>query len=175
MPEPLFEIELPTGAVLDEKVNQIILESYAAAIWAELDLRSPVDHGYLREHWEIVHLPDKNKILIRNPTAYLAWIISGTGIYGPKHQRITPLRARQMEYLARREQARHNRRAGLHADPVRPPALRWPKAGGIMMFRQSTAGMKPNPFVQESIAAGLKEGERVALERLAALEKGAPS
>lgn len=55
---------------------------------------------------------------------YGRYLHQGTGIYGPRHQRIRPVRAR---------------------------VLAFPGEGGEMVFRASVAGVRPRPFLRRAL------------------------
>lgn len=121
----VLEVALPALDV--PEVRQRILEIVKGNVWTELQDRSPVDQGYLRQHWRTESREDE--VEISNATRYLPWLMRGTGIYGPYRQKIVPTVKK---------------------------ALAWKsKLGGGTVVRRSVKGMKPNPFVEEGVEAGL--------------------
>lgn len=58
---------------------------------------------------------------------YAYWVHEGTGVFGPKHHRIYPKRARYLRFK--------------------------PKGMAKYIYRQSVAGMKPNPFLVKALPA----------------------
>lgn len=63
---------------------------------------------------------------------YARWVHDGTGIYGPRGQKITPRTAKFLVF-------------------------RWKKMGNKLVVTKSVKGMKPNPFLKKALpAASLK-------------------
>jgi hypothetical protein len=69
---------------------------------------------------------------------YAPYVHGGTGLYGPLRRRIRPKLKR---------------------------ALRWVLAGGQAVFARSTAGQKPNPFLDRAFSRLLAESEKL-IDRL---------
>lgn len=57
---------------------------------------------------------------------YSRWVHDGTGLFGPRHARIYPKKAKFMH---------------------------WKSKGGKDVFRRSTAGMRPNPYLKAALPA----------------------
>jgi len=63
---------------------------------------------------------------------YGIWVHEGTGVYGPRHQRISPVRAPFLVFV--------------------------PRGAGHRIFARSTAGQRPQPFLVEALHAELAAG-----------------
>jgi hypothetical protein len=127
MAEMVLEVEVPAMDV--NATRSRILQIFRGNIETELKDRSPVDEGYLRQHWWSEIHEERDEIEFSNNTAYLPWIMRGTGIYGPFHEMIRPKVKK---------------------------ALAWKdRMTGALMIRRAVRGMKPNPFVQEAVQAGV--------------------
>jgi hypothetical protein len=143
MPQVL-ELTLPALDVHEVKAR--ILEIIKGNVWTELQDASPVDQGYLRQHWRTESREEKGEVEIFNKTRYLPWIIRGTGIFGPHHEKIVPKVKK---------------------------ALAWrSKLGAGKTVRRSVKGMKPNDFVSPAVTKGL---ERSMDDLAAILGEGGPS
>jgi hypothetical protein len=110
------------------EVRDRVLEILKGNVWTELQDRSPVDQGYLRQHWRTESREDQ--VEIYNTTAYLPLLMRGTGLFGPYHTKIVPTAKKALAWKA--------------------------KLGSGTIVRRSVKGMKPNPFVEEGVAAGLQ-------------------
>lgn len=58
---------------------------------------------------------------------YARWVHDGTGLYGPRHQKITPRRAKVLRFR--------------------------PKGSRRYVYVRSVKGMKPNPFLADALKA----------------------
>jgi hypothetical protein len=67
---------------------------------------------------------------------YAMWVHNGTGIYGPRHMRITPKTANVLAWKSKVYGAKRGKYAG------------W-------VFAKSTKGMKPNPFLKKALPAAI--------------------
>jgi len=124
----VLEVALPAFDVREVKAR--ILEIIKGNVETELKDASPVDQGYLRQHWKTEMHEDRGEVEIFNTTAYLPLIMRGTGIYGPYHTPIVPTTKK---------------------------ALAWrSKLGGALIVRRSVKGMKPNNFVPEAVEKGVE-------------------
>jgi hypothetical protein len=140
--ELVVEVQLPEMNI--PEVRNRILQIFRGNCETALKDASPVDEGYLREHWWSEIHEDRSEVQLSNATAYLPFLMSGTGLYGPKHQKILPKKKK---------------------------ALAWKnRATGQLMIRRAVRGIKPNPFVQEAIASGV---DRSMADLKAMLDGGA--
>lgn len=114
-----------------------ILAVFAGEIEAEIKIRAPVDKGYLREHWTIDWPIKRNRISLGTNAFYAAWLSRGTGLYGPHKTRICARGARPG-----------------NTDPAAPKALVFTYKGQLMI-RRCVKGIKPNPYVENGIEAGV--------------------
>jgi hypothetical protein len=128
-----------TGTFSMEELQERILDIFMAEISAEIMKGTPVDSGYMRQHWHERKL-NRTQIEFANNTAYLPFHITGTGLYGPKHQMICA------KGMSKR-------------NPKHAHVMAWkPKGGSKMMFRRCTRGMRPNSFIEDGIEAGIANG-----------------
>lgn len=106
------------------------LDERAARVLAYQVANCPVETGRLRSDLHIESQPAADGSPARQigtGVAYALYVEMGTGLYGPRHKRITPKRP-----------------GGL---------LVWEDAGG-KHFARSTRGMRPQPFIRPSLQAG---------------------
>lgn len=89
-----------------------------------------VDTGRLRASitTQVVLRDGAPAVVVGTNVVYARWIHDGTGIYGPKGQRIQPKRAKRLRW----------------PDPRRP---------GRYIFARSVAGIRPNPFLKNALSA----------------------
>ena len=136
----VLELSLPALDVREVKAR--ILEIVKGNVETELKDASPVDQGYLRQHWRSESREDE--VELYNTTAYLPFILRGTGLYGPYHTKIVPTKKK---------------------------ALAWKsKLGGGLVVRRSVKGMKPNDFVSPAVTKGVER----SMADLAAVLGGDP-
>lgn len=57
---------------------------------------TPQEKGRGKKAWKITKRENVHEV--SNDTYYLPWVNDGTGIYGPRHQRITPRHARVLHF-----------------------------------------------------------------------------
>jgi len=138
MAETVLTLTIPYLPVDFARLRTTVLEVFASEIEAEIKIRAPVDKGYLREHWTVEWPIQDDRITLGTNAFYAAWLSRGTGIYGPHKTRIW---ARGL-------------RPG-NTDPKAPKALVFHYKGQLMI-RSSVAGMKPNPYVEEGLEAGVE-------------------
>lgn len=130
-------IDLPE-ANLDD-LRTLVLDVFRGEILTSLKDHSPVDKGYLREHWyEGDRSP--NSVEIYNNTIYAFWLTRGTGLYGPHH---TPICATGVQF------------AGTIMAIGKPKALHWKDKSGKDVFRRCVKGVKPMTFVTDGITEGV--------------------
>ena len=126
----------PAGAVLTinlpafqiPQIKRRILEIFSGNIETEIEGRAPVDQGYLRQHWHTERDYENDRIIIGNNTRYAAWVSRGTGIYGPYKTPVVPRTKK---------------------------ALKFRGQTGTLILRRCVRGMKPNPYVEKGINAGI--------------------
>lgn len=58
--------------------------------------KTPRETGAAASSYRVVR--SKNQHTIRNEKKYLSWVNDGTGIYGPRHTRITPANSRVLHF-----------------------------------------------------------------------------
>lgn len=124
--ETVLTLDLPENVV--EETERRILEIFKGNIWTELQDKTPVDHGYLRQHWRTES--GDHQVRIFNNTRYAAWLSRGTGLFGPYHTLIKPKTKK---------------------------GLAWkPKGAGLKICRRSVKGIHPNPYIEDGIANGVR-------------------
>jgi hypothetical protein len=82
--------------------------------------------GTAADHWKVSE-PVEGKIVISNEAKYLPFIERGTGLYGPGHILIRPKTASVLTWME----------------------------GNQRVFAKYTRGMKPQPFVNQAVQAGM--------------------
>jgi len=138
--------DIVTGTISMDELHDKILHVFMEEIKAELMNRTPRDQGNMNQHWHERRI-GRTQIEFSNSTAYLPFHITGTGLYGPKHQMIC---CTGMSKL----------------NPKRPHVMAWRPKGRVKsvkgasdaIYRRCTKGMHPNPFITESIEAGIENG-----------------
>jgi hypothetical protein len=88
-----------------------------------------IDTGRLRTSIHTVPLRDNGIPIVRVGTGvwYAMLIHDGTGLYGPRHRRIRPIRAKALRFR--------------------------PKGSARYVYARSVAGMKPNHFLADALSA----------------------
>lgn len=129
--------DIVVGEVDMDALQDRILDIFMAEIETELQKGTPVDKGYMRQHWHEQRI-GTHTIEYSNNTAYLPFHITGTGLYGPRHQMIC---AKGMSKI----------------NPKHPHVMAWkPRGkGNEMIFRRCTKGIRPNSFIDKGIEAGI--------------------
>jgi hypothetical protein len=131
--------DIVTGMVDMEDLQERILDIFMGEIQTEILKDTPVDTGYMRQHWHEQKLT-RTQIEFANNTAYLPFHITGTGLYGPKHQMIC---AKGMS----------------KKNPKHAHVMAWkPRGSSKMVFRRCVKGMRPNSFIEDGIEAGIANG-----------------
>jgi hypothetical protein len=141
MKSPRVEVEINLPVTDVKKVSDLVLDVFQGEILTSVKDHSPVDTGYLREHW---YEGDRtsNRVEIFNNTIYALWLIRGTGLYGPHH---TPICATGIRY------------AGTIMAVDRPKALHWiDRKTGKDIFRACVKGIRPRTFLQDGITEGVE-------------------
>lgn len=97
----------------------------------ELISTSPkrVNSGRLRSSIRAIPIPYMGTFgaAIGTNVYYALWVHDGTGLYGPRHMKITPKRAKYLRFT--------------------------PKGSSGAIYRRSVKGMKPNPFLRDALPA----------------------
>lgn len=85
-----------------------------------------IDSGLLRStiYSELVTVNGYLGVRVGSRRYYAYWVHEGTGVFGPKHHRIYPKRAKFM---------------------------RWKSKAGPFIYRRSTAGMRGNQFLAKAL------------------------
>ena len=121
---------------MSEELRSRIADLFMAEITASVVEKTPVDKGYMKIHWHERKVTP-TQIELSNNTSYLPFHITGTGLYGPKHQMICATGMSK-------------------TNPHHLHVMAWrPKGGGEMMFRRCIKGIRPNSFVDDGIEAGI--------------------
>ena len=128
--------DIVTGDIDMDALQDRILKVFMAEISTEVMRGTPVDKGYMRQHWH-EETAGRHQLILSNNTAYLPFHITGTGLYGPKHQMIC---AKGMS----------------KKNPKYPHVMAWRSRGKTgMVFRRCTKGIRPNSFIETGIEAGI--------------------
>lgn len=139
-----IEIDIPglIRAIDDGTSAGLILGSNLVA--ADAKGRAPQRTGQLVA--SIRALPPEGKLSEGGITAivsagapYALFVEFGTGLYGPRHQRIRPKRAK---------------------------AMRWLGPGGDYIFARSTAGMQPRPYLIPALENNAEEVAEVIADAI---------
>ncbi|GEM_PF-1790644 len=137
--------DIVTGTIEMEELQARIADVFMAEIQTEIMKGTPVDKGYMRQHWHERKLT-RTQIEFANNTSYLPFHITGTGLYGPKHQMICA------KGMSKR-------------NPGHPHVMAWkPKGGGDLIFRRCIRGMRPNSFIEDGIEAGIANGCQAVMQ-----------
>lgn len=137
--------DIVTGKVSIDELQDKILHVFMAEIQSEIMRGTPVGTGYMRQHWSSM-LSGRHQLIFANNTAYLPFHITGTGLYGPKHQMICA------KGMSKR-------------NPKLPHVMAWrPKGSAKMIFRRCTKGMHPNSFITDGIETGIANGCEAIME-----------
>lgn len=102
--------------------------------------RAPVDNGRLRSSiaYTIELTPTTCALRVGSDVPYARYVEEGTGIYGPRHRRITPVRRQALKFPTPRSW-----------NSGRQPR----QADRGFVFRRSVAGSPPNPFLADALQA----------------------
>ncbi|MFA5137176.1 MAG: hypothetical protein WC489_07365 [Patescibacteria group bacterium] len=133
------EVRIDLPVVDIEDVRDLVLDVFQGEILTSVKDHSPVDTGYLRQHWHEGERTE-NQVEIYNNTEYAFWLIRGTGVFGP-HK--TPICATGIQF------------AGTIMAVDRPRALHWKDKSGNDVFRRCVRGIKPMTFLQDGITEGV--------------------
>lgn len=138
--------DIVTGTITMDELQDKILHVFMGAIQSEIVTRTPRDQGIMNQHWHERAI-GRTQIEFSNNTPYLPFHITGTGLYGPKHQMIC------CTGMSKR-------------NPKRPHVMAWRPKGRVKgvkgapdaIYRRCTRGMHPNPFIKEAIEVGIENG-----------------
>lgn len=103
-----------------------VMAAIAAHLMGELRKEAPVDTGRLAGSFQLdedrsaLGLPEFH---IRSGVNYALAVHTGTGVYGPSRQPITPVRAQRLAF----------------------------SVGGVPVFAKSVKGSPPNPYIDRAI------------------------
>jgi hypothetical protein len=115
--------------VLQDRILKVFTDEINTAITKDIP-------GNMR--WS-ERLTGRHQIEFSNNVRYLPFLLSGTGLYGPRHQMIC---AKGMS----------------GRNPKRVHVMAWkPRGGGEMIFRRCTRGMRPNPSIVSGIETGIAD------------------
>lgn len=104
-----------------DKLTNNILDRVSQNMKETVTNNTPQETGVAKSNWTITK--SGNTHTIQNTTHYLKWVNDGTGLYGPRHKRITPTHANVLHFY-------------------------WK---GREWFLKSVRGQKPQKFVEKSI------------------------
>lgn len=122
----------PNGGVERDLLKRgLRVESRAKLLLSGVGAGHPkrVDTGRLRSSIRTVPRRDHGKPVVRVGTNvhYALWVHDGTGIYGPRRQRITPVSAQFLRFR--------------------------PAGSPVFLYRRSVRGMRGNPFLKDALPA----------------------
>ena len=103
------------------KFKEEVLEQTSKRGKQILKANTPKETGAGANAYKIIK--SENQHEIRNDTRYLPWVNDGTGLFGPRHRRITPVHARVLHF-------------------------HWK---GREWFLKSVRGQRPQKFVEKSM------------------------
>lgn len=134
--------EIVLGTFSLDELRSRITQVFMGEIQAEIMKGTPVDTGKMRQRWHETQL-GATQIEYSNNTFYLPFHIAGTGLYGPRNQRIC---AKGMS----KRNPKH-----LHVMAWRPKGS---GGGPPTIFRRCIKGMHPNPFIEIAMEKGIENG-----------------
>ena len=129
--------DIVTGDIDINELQDRILDIFVGEIESQIKVNTPRDRGTLMKNW-IERKVGRHQIQYANDTNYLPFHITGTGLFGPKHQLIC---AKGMS----KRNPKH-----VHVMAWKPHGK-----GQKMMFRRCVKGMKRNDFIETSIDTGI--------------------
>lgn len=101
---------------------------------ANLKKNSPVDEGNMQGGWFPLRYGMLNR-LVRSPQKYTPFVNDGTGIYGPRGQRIRPRSKKALAFTYK----------------------------GVKVVVKSVKGIRPRRFVERSISQTEKRGDEFVI------------
>lgn len=125
----------PNGGVAKDLLRRGLRVASAAKKNLETEPRR-VNTGALRAdiHPELVIINGKIALRVGTNKSYALWVHDGTGIYGPRGERITPHSAKALRWKSKKYGAKKGKFKGF-------------------AFAKSIAGMKPNKFLKNALHA----------------------
>lgn len=121
----------PAGGVARDLLKRgLKVESRAKLLLAGGGARPKrIDTGRLRTSIHTVPLRDNGVPTVRVGTGvrYAMWVHDGTGLFGPRRRRITPIHAKRLRFK--------------------------PKGAARYVYARSVAGMRPNHFLKDALSA----------------------
>jgi hypothetical protein len=120
----------PQGGVVKDLLRRgLLVETQAKRNLGGIGGPKRIDTGRLRASiaTQLVNRNGTPAILVGSNVYYAKWIHDGTGLFGPRHHRIVPVRAKFLRFR--------------------------PKGSRKFIYRRSVAGIKPNPFLRNALAA----------------------
>lgn len=136
-------------------VSRRILSRLALLVQAEAMKRSPVRTGTLRRSWNVTVSPAGDEAVVASTLRYAPYVEYGTGLFGPRHQRITSPSGKVLAWPAGNTGPNGTlRQTGS------------PRAGtqGQYAFARSTQGMHPHPMLHPALEAAMPHAPEVLQE-----------
>ena len=130
-------IEVKSNVILGPKIKQFrteLLNQVAEDGALQMEAVTPRRTGRGANSYKVI-TRDENTREIRNDTFYLPYVDQGTGIYGPRHRRITPVHARYLHF-------------------------HWK---GQEWFLKSVKGQKPKRFVEKGVKDIVNSVDKIAV------------
>jgi hypothetical protein len=123
-------LKAPNGGVARELLRRgLLVETQAKRNLGGVGGPKRIDTGRLRSSiaTQLVTRDGAPAVLIGTNVFYAKWIHDGTGVHGPRHTRIVPVRAKFLRFR--------------------------PKGSRTFVYRRSVAGMVRNQFLKNALAA----------------------
>lgn len=120
----------PRGGVAQDMLRRgLLVETQAKRNVSGEGGPKRVDTGRLRASidTQLVVRGGKPIAVVGTNVFYARWVHDGTGIYGPRHRRITPVRRKRLRFK--------------------------PRGSGRYVYARSVRGMIPNPFLANALSA----------------------
>lgn len=80
-----------------ENLPRNLTNNLSTDVKKTMQKNTPKDKGTAKSNWTINQTSDTIHEVVNN-TRYLPWVNDGTGLYGPRHRRITPRHARVLHF-----------------------------------------------------------------------------
>lgn len=119
----------------------------------EVDTRTPVDTGHLRNSWIVKDNHSKGESRLYNTRNYAQYVEEGTGLHGPKKAPILPRRKKVLAWQASKKSMKYANKNG------------W-------VFAKSTKGQKGVHMAEKSIQATTKRIKDLAITAFIAATEG---
>lgn len=120
----------PQGGVVQDLLRRgLLVETQAKRNLGGIGGPKRIDTGRLRAsiNTQLVTRDGSPAVLVGTNVRYSRWVHDGTGLYGPKHARITPKSRRRLRFR--------------------------PKGSRKFVYARSVVGMAPNPFMRNALPA----------------------